>query len=152
MMGTMMKKLLAVLLLAGLMLPACAQPSFADWQHDHPSPPNDHWRHQGPNHPAVRVADPWRGDIHRFHEHDFATWRGGRWWHGAHGGRLGWWWMVGDAWYFYPRPIYPYPYPYAPPVVVTPAPPAEYYYYCANPPGYYPYVPECFGPWSEVPH
>ena len=59
--------------------------------------------------------------------------------------------MVGNGWYFYPRPIYPYPYPYAPPTVVTPPPTVQYYYYCGNPAGYYPYVPQCFGPWSEVP-
>ncbi|HUZ71675.1 MAG TPA: hypothetical protein VMU87_01710 [Stellaceae bacterium] len=66
------------------------------------------------------------------------------------GGRLGWWWVVGPTWYFYPAPIYPYPYPdpYVPPVVT--APPAATWYYCSNPAGYYPYVPQCPVPWQPV--
>ena len=91
----------------------------------------------------------WRGDIRHFHDHDFAYWRGGRWFHGAHGGRLGWWWVVGPSWYFYPAPIYPYPDPYVPPVVNAP-PPSQTWYYCANPPGYYPYVAQCLVPWRPV--
>ena len=59
----------------------------------------------------------------------------------------------------------PYAYPYAyPPVVVAPPPPVyvqpsppvaappppSYWYYCENPAGYYPYVPQCPGGWREV--
>jgi hypothetical protein len=92
----------------------------------------------------------WRDhDIHRFHDHDFARWRGGRWIHGRHGGRAGWWWVVGPTWYFYPQPVYPYPDPYQPPAVAPPPP--QQYYYCDNPPGYYPYVPSCAAPWRAVP-
>jgi hypothetical protein len=58
-------------------------------------------------------------------------------------------------------PWYPYPYYYAaPPVVVQQQPPvyAEpapaqsdyYWYYCQNPPGYYPYVKTCPGGWMQV--
>src|SRR5438552_10634455 len=87
----------------------------------------------------------WHGEINRFHEHDIEHWRGGRWQHGIHGGRRGWWWVVGGVWYFYPAPVYPYPDPYQPPVVVAPPPPnlaaPAYWYYCADPAGYYPYVP-----------
>lgn len=53
----------------------------------------------------------------------------------------------------------PYAYPYAyPPVVVQP-PPQVYvqpppsppsWYYCDNPKGYYPYVQQCPGGWSQV--
>lgn len=97
----------------------------------------------------------WHGEIHRFHEHDWDRWRGGRWYHGRHDGRLGWWWIVAGVWYFYPAPVYPYPDPYQPPVVVVPPPPApqpaQYWYYCPNPPGYYPYVPQCPGGWQRVP-
>lgn len=55
---------------------------------------------------------------------------------------------------------YPYPY-YAPPVVVEPAPappvyaqappPAQqYWYYCEDPRGYYPYISQCPGEWLQV--
>jgi hypothetical protein len=57
--------------------------------------------------------------------------------------------------YYYPSPYYP-----APPVVVQQEPPvytgpapaqADYYwYYCQNPPGYYPYVKTCPGGWMKV--
>jgi hypothetical protein len=97
----------------------------------------------------VRHEDEWRDhDIHRFHEHGFERWRGGHWVHGRHEGRLGWWWVVGPTWYFYPAPVYPYPDPYVPPGY---APPPPTYYYCDNLPGYYPYVPACRGPWRPVP-
>jgi len=107
-----------------------------------------------------RDRDHWDRDrdIHRFHERDFDAWRGGRWFHADHGGRLGWWWVVGDQWYFYPAPVYPYPDPYVPPVlapaaaVPTPAPaPGTTWYYCDNPAGYYPYVAQCTAPWRAVP-
>jgi hypothetical protein len=94
----------------------------------------------------------WRDrDIHRFHEHDFDVWRTGRWFQGRHGARVGWWWVLGDAWYYYPQPVYPYPDPYLPPVVAPPpGPPRQLYYYCARPRGYFPYVQSCGVPWREV--
>jgi len=57
-------------------------------------------------------------------------------------------------------PYYPY-YPYAaPPVAVQPAPVYEqpapappavaYWYYCQNPPGYYPYIQQCPAGWLQV--
>ncbi len=42
----------------------------------------------------------WRGDISRFHEHDWNVWRGGHWNQGRHDGRLGWRWVVGPSWNF----------------------------------------------------
>lgn len=93
----------------------------------------------------------WRGEISRFHERDIDVWRGGRWHHGRHQGRLGWWWIVGGAWYFYPARVAPYPDPYWPPVVVVPSPATTpYWYYCANPAGYYPYVARCAFRWQRV--
>ena len=79
---------------------------------------------------------------------DRDTWRNGRWRHDWHDGRLGWWWVVGDDWLFYPEPIYPYPaYAYD-----EPAPTAGgAWYYCTRPQGYYPYVRHCDSPWEEVP-
>jgi len=113
---------------------------------------------------AARADEPrhdhgghwWRhGDIHRFREADLHRWQGGHWVHSRHGGRLGWWWVVGGAWYFYPAPIYPYPNPYVPSVVVTPAPPPpqaapQYWYYCNSAKGYYPYVMSCPEGWMQV--
>ena len=100
------------------------------------------------------AQERWHGDIHRFHEQDIDHWRSGRWIHGAHEGRRGWWWVVGGVWYFYPAPVYPYPDPFQPPVVVVPPPPnvaqPAYWYYCPNPAGYYPYVPRCRVPWQRV--
>jgi len=73
---------------------------------------------------------------------------------------------------YYPRypyaPYYPYAVPVAPPVTIiqqAPAPVAppvaampaaaptagQYWYYCTNPKGYYPYVPSCQNAWQPVP-
>ena len=127
---------IAMAIAAALALLASANPSFAE-------------RHG---------SGRWGGDISRFHEHDWGVWRGGHWYHGNHGGRLGWWWIAGGLWYFYPVPVYPYPNPYEPPptVVVTPPaepvpPPTQYWYYCDASRGYYPYVPTCPGGWRQVP-
>lgn len=94
---------------------------------------------------------PWRGEIHRFQDRDIGIWRGGHWAHGRHDGRLGWWWIVRGVWYFYPVAVYPYPDPYQPPVMTAPPPAPQYWYYCNNPAGYYPYVPECAAGWQKVP-
>jgi hypothetical protein len=71
--------------------------------------------------------------------------------------------------YGYPGWGYGYPYPpgviVAPPVVVSPPPPtvyierpveteplaAGYWYWCADPQGWYPEVPECVAGWQPVP-
>jgi hypothetical protein len=108
---------------------------------------------------AHRGAPPqWHGNIARFHEHDWSVWRGGRWTHARHGGRLGWWWIVGPTWYFYPEPMYPYPSPWQPSEViitgpggVVPMPPTQYWYYCEASRTYYPYVSVCPGGWQQVP-
>lgn len=91
----------------------------------------------------------WRDrDIRRFHEHDFGQWRSGHWVEGRHDGRLGWWWVVGPTWYYYPQPLYPYPDPYVPPAA---APAANVWYYCPPSQAYYPYVATCPVPWQAVP-
>jgi hypothetical protein len=130
MLGLRMKKFLSVLLLAGLMVPALAQPGRAD---------------------AYHRDQRWGGDIHHFKDRDYHYWRAGHWWHGNHGGRGGWWWIVGPSWYFYPQPVYPAPNPFIPPLVVAANPPGHFLYYCRHPGGYYPYVPECFSTWNAVP-
>ena len=68
----------------------------------------------------------------------------GFWWGGP-----GWW---GPGYPYYDYPGYSYPY-YAPPVYVQPEPPAPppaYWYYCQNPPGYYPYIQVCPPGWMTV--
>ncbi len=99
------------------------------------------------------------GSIHHFEMHDHAYWRGGRWHHANHGGRLGWWWVVGPSWYYYSQPIYPYPDPYIPSVIIVPNQqqtppsnqPAQYWYYCEASKDYYPYVESCPSGWKPVP-
>jgi hypothetical protein len=96
----------------------------------------------------------WRGD---FHARDIDHWRHGRWHHGHHGGRLGWWWVLGPAWYYYPAPIYPYPEIYLPPVEIETVPvpvgppTVQYWYYCDSYNQYYPYAPNCPAGWRAVP-
>jgi hypothetical protein len=93
----------------------------------------------------------WRDrDIHQFRDRDFASWQHGRWVHARHDGRFGWWWIVGDTWYFYPRPVYPFPDPYLPPVVAGPRV-ANAWYFCPPAQTYYPYVATCPVPWQVVP-
>ena len=101
---------------------------------------------------------PWHGDIHRFHEHDWGVWHGGHWFHGPHNGRMGWWWIAGGTFYFYPAPVYPYPSPWEPPPVAlvspladTPPPQTQYWYFCPASNSYYPYVATCPGGWQQVP-
>lgn len=120
---------------------------------------------------SIAQADPWHRAPHEmryFHQRDIHMWRGGTWFHGPYGGRVGWWWVVGGVYYYYPGPIYPYPDPYvpgvvvtAPPVVVAPSAPAptpvapqtlpNVWYYCEASKTYYPYVSECAGGWRTVP-
>lgn len=71
---------------------------------------------------------------------------------------------IGPEWYGHTY-VYPYPYYVDPPIIVqqpdvyvVPAPqqapprtePAFYWYYCQNPPGYYPYVKTCPEGWMKV--
>lgn len=83
-------------------------------------------------------------------------WHGGRWHHGHHDGRLGWWWVVGTMWYFYDYPVWPYWYERERVIVVEqeapPAgpPPPAYWYWCDSPKGYYPYVAQCAVEWKPV--
>jgi hypothetical protein len=110
------------------------------------------------------LAEPRHDERHDFHGRDFAhfsreersAWIGGAWHRDWHNGRLGWWWTVGGVWYSYPEPVYPYPVE-APleeveqPTMPAGLPPAQSWYFCDNPSGYYPYVASCPTPWREVP-
>ena len=84
----------------------------------------------------------WRGDVHRF---DVPNWQRGAWQHVVHGGRLGWWWVVGPDWYFFNAPVYPYP------DIYTPYDrPFGWWYWCDPYQEYYPYVTTCPVLWESV--
>jgi hypothetical protein len=108
-----------------------------------------------PGRVTVRV-NPFRahlgGRISLFGPRERAVWTHGRWRHGRHNGRFGWWWWADGGWYFYDAPIYPYPdyvsqYVYQEPTEDN----GDYWYYCRDPQGYYPYVKRCYGSWEPVP-
>jgi len=93
------------------------------------------------------------GSVGRFGARDLGAWRGGFWWHGFRGGRIGWWWFTDGFWYWYNAPAYPYP-DYVGDYYVPSesyAPPNQVWYYCPNPGGYYPNVPRCPAGWQVVP-
>jgi hypothetical protein len=133
------------LLVAAVLAAAAAAPALAEERgrdRDHRDGDRDHREFRGGD------RDWHDRDIHRFAERDFDHWRGGRWFHGRHDGRLGWWWVVGSGWYFYPQPAYPYPDPYTPPYAASGA---TAWYYCPPLQTYYPYAPTCPAPWQVVP-
>jgi len=83
-------------------------------------------------------------------------WSGHRHWSGHTG--LNFYWggplVFGPWWYPYydypyaPRQVVPAP---SPPVFIQPEPqPENYWYYCQDPQGYYPYVQSCPGGWMKV--
>src|SRR5512133_2231681 len=85
--------------------------------------------------------------------------RGG---HGGHGGHVGIGVWLGPGWWGVPvYPSYYYPYYQEPPIIiqqqpeeyVQPAPQEaqpNYWYYCRDAQGYYPYVQRCPGGWMKV--
>lgn len=92
----------------------------------------------------------WR--VGRFTPRERALWTHGRWWHGRHRGRLGWWWFVDGSWFFYDAPVYPYPEVVSETYYDEPSEDyGDYWYYCRDPEGYYPYVRSCHGAWEPVP-
>lgn len=140
----------AALLLVGSALSLSA-PAFA--QTPHPGgPPGGHTSPGFHTSGAPHFSFSHR-DFGHFTPAEHDHWVGGRWNHGWHNGRYGWWWFAGGLWYFYDTPVYPYPgyvsdY-YADDETYAPGP--GYWYYCPNPPGYYPYVQSCSTPWQPVP-
>ncbi|HUY68536.1 MAG TPA: hypothetical protein VMV79_04470 [Alphaproteobacteria bacterium] len=146
-----MKKLAAVLALAVFMMPGLASSAFAQDHGDREHHGHDRDHDHDHDHGAWHMDRHWHGDIHHFRDDDLHYWHSGRWYHGHHGGRIGWWWILGDTWYFYPHAAYPYPNPYIPPAVAAPPGAGAYWYACNNPQGYYPYVPTCYAPWHAMP-
>jgi hypothetical protein len=81
----------------------------------------------------------------------FGGFRGGGFAH--RGGHFGGWWWGGAAglaaipylYDYYDYPDYGAGAEYSPPYA------GQYWYYCPNPAGYYPYVPQCSTAWVTVP-
>ncbi len=122
---------------------------------------------------ATTHADPYNRQWHQAH------WGEGHWVHDRHGGRLGWWWVIGNDWHYYMHPVaqpqmviiqQPAPAPMfvqqapAPQVVVQQAPPAPApvmtapapvavtptMYYCKATGTYYPETMTCPNGWTPV--
>jgi hypothetical protein len=121
---------------------------------------NPNWSHGGQNQARWNHVVTFHDhNVSHFNAQDRAMWSHGQWRHTKHNGRNGWWWYTNGAWFFYDEPTYPYPdtvsddysfddnYADAPP----PGSNGSYvWYYCNNPPGYYPYIQSCRGPWQPV--
>jgi hypothetical protein len=137
----------AAMLLAGSALLGSA-PAFAQ----SPPPHSGHGAPRGGSSSHFTFA---HRDFGHFSPAERQNWTGGRWNRSWHNGRFGWWWLAGGAWYFYDVPVYPYPgyvsdyYADDDSGPANPGGPA--WYYCQNPPGYYPYVQTCAVPWQPVP-
>src|SRR4051794_12485791 len=93
----------------------------------------------------------WR--VNRFNPRERALWSHGRWRHGRWHGRLGWGGWANGGWVFYNAPIYPYPDYVSADYYDVPASDdaGDYWYYCRDPEGYYPYVRNCHLSWEPVP-
>jgi hypothetical protein len=79
------------------------------------------------------------------HARYWGWWGPGAFWGGAFFGAA-----LAYPYYAYPYRYYGYPYPYAQPPVYNTEPQQDYWYYCQNPQGYYPYVKNCPGGWMRV--
>jgi hypothetical protein len=108
---------------------------------------------------AALGSSPARAAEFRFGHGD---WHRGHWVHDRHGGRLGWWWVVGPVWHYYSRPHSFVVVEQAPPVIVEQAPPATpvtvvqpapapapspVLYYCKATGTHYPETLHCPGAW-----
>src|SRR5712692_9438767 len=92
----------------------------------------------------------------------FVSLPGFSWGWGRHVVFFGPQWWPGPWWYpyaYYPPSVYYYPPPvyyYPPPAIVESPPPlyappqAQYWYWCSNPQGYYPYIQDCPSGWRPV--
>jgi hypothetical protein len=138
----------------------------ADGAHDYRAPPPGGRGNPGAGQHAGQNQARWNHvvtfhdrNVAHFNPQDRAMWSHGQWRHTSHNGRNGWWWYTNGAWFFYDEPTYPYPdsvsdqysfdddYADAPD---QPGPNGYVWYYCNNPPGYYPYIQSCRGPWQPV--
>jgi hypothetical protein len=103
---------------------------------------------------VVRIKRFGHGPIVRLSVGERARWHAGRWWQGRRHGRVGWWWLSGGIWYWYPAAVYPYPTEISTTAVYDYAPEGrsdDSWYFCDDPKGYYPYVQSCNVDWKPVP-
>jgi hypothetical protein len=119
----MNRQTFAAAVAAILVLPTLIAPAFAqDRDHDRDRyDRRDQIEHREQMERREQVERHARVERH-FEQRDWDRWHRGRWVHARHGGHEGWYWVIGDAWYFYPAPVYPYPDPYALPVIAPPPP------------------------------
>jgi hypothetical protein len=54
---------------------------------------------------SFHAGGPGRRDIATFNERERAIWGGGLWHHERRFGRMGYWWEVNGAWYYYDQPM-----------------------------------------------
>jgi hypothetical protein len=132
----MEKRLIYAVLATAALLLGPAGPGFASGRGGGP---------QG-GHGAIQSRGSWHGGFRGHAEGGPRVFIGpGVWW-----GAPWWWW--GPAYpYYYAAP--PVVVPEAPPVYIQPELPPQrpyYWYYCPNPPGYYPYIKECPPGWMTV--
>ena len=159
-MKSQVKRGIWAVLLAGSAL-CLAAPSFAQDGHSsfhahaapHGAPPSGsapHWSgYHGPH-----VTFTAHASFSHFTPAQHAAWVGGHWNHSWHNGHFGWLWFAGGLWYFYDAPIYPYPLYVSDEYIDDYSGDnggGQYWYYCQNPAGYYPYVQQCSMPWQPVP-
>lgn len=99
-------------------------------------PPNQQLQQEGRHHPPFAQKPPNQRPPHLYrppenrpspyyhpprpHYYPIDEWRHGFWRYEHHRGHLGWWWVIGDNWYMYQRPVYPYPAQALPYVYVAP--------------------------------
>ena len=148
---------LAVALLAGAAL-SLSVPSFAaDRDHHRARAGHGHGHRavvgHGPHRHVVRIKRFGHGPVLKLSVGERARWRGGRWWHGRRHGRVGWWWLTGGIWYWYPARVGVYPAEISTTAVYDYAPEGrsdDSWYYCEDPKGYYPYIRECPTGWQRV--
>lgn len=106
-------------------------------------------------HSGVRVGVGVRhGYYGGYYGYRYPRYWGPRYWGTGAWVGSGFWW----GWPYYGYPSYPYYYSAPPAVIQQPpvyleqAPPQEpqYWYYCQNPQGYYPYIQSCPNGWMKV--
>lgn len=101
---------------------------------------------------AMLLAVPWSSEAGHGHNGHTRVFIGGSFWCGppAYWGPAPW----GPRYYYHGAPVY-----YGPPPMYVPPPQvyvqreptdSDYWYYCDNPQGFYPYIRSCPGGWMKV--
>jgi len=136
--------------LGSLLATAALQPALAHADQDDHRGGGEHEHHgnRGVEHPSKGhhgEQEHWRGGDYRsggFQAHGDKDWRRGHWERREHGGRFGWWWVVGSTLYPFGYPVYPYP--------AGPTGGGYAVYYCPSLQAYFPDVSSCPLGWELV--